>query len=165
MRNIPRDRSGFYNPRYSRATSNNNNNNNITMLRDYGPDPFVVNIEEVTERNNNFRTALWTGDNLQVTLMSLNPGEDIGMEIHPETDQFLRIEEGSGIVRMGKNRNNLNYQRQFEDGYAILIPAGTWHNIINTGNEPIKIYSIYSPPKHPFGTVHVTKADAQAAEK
>ena len=162
MRNIPRDRSGFYNPRYSRATSNNNN---ITMLRDYGPDPFVVNIEEVTERNNNFRTALWTGENLQVTLMSLNPGEDIGMEIHPETDQFLRVEQGSGIVRMGKNRNNLNYQRQFEDGYAILIPAGTWHNIINTGNEPIKIYSIYAPPKHPFGTVHVTKADAQAAEK
>ncbi len=162
MRNIPRDRSGFYNPRYSRATSNNNNN--ITMLRDYGPDPFVVNIEEVTERNNNFRTALWTGENLQVTLMSLNPGEDIGMEIHPETDQFLRIEEGSGIVRMGKNRNNLNYQRQFEDGYAILIPAGTWHNVINTGNEPIKLYSIYSPPKHPFGTVHVTKADAEAAK-
>ena len=162
MRNIPRDRSGFYNPRYSRATSNNNNN--ITMLRDYGPDPFVVNIEEVTERNNNFRTALWTGENLQVTLMSLNPGEDIGMEIHPETDQFLRIEEGSGIVRMGKNRNNLNYQRQFEDGYAILIPAGTWHNVINTGNEPIKLYSIYSPPKHPFGTVHVSKADAEAAK-
>lgn len=161
MRNIPRDRSGFYNPRYSGATSNNN----YIMLRDYGPDPFVVNIEEVTERNNNFRTALWTGENLQVTLMSLKPGEDIGMEIHPETDQFLRIEEGSGIVRMGKNRNNLNYQRQFEDGYAILIPAGTWHNIINTGNEPIKIYSIYSPPKHPFGTVHVTKAEAEAAEK
>ncbi|KXZ20534.1 cupin domain-containing protein [Bacillus nakamurai] len=134
------------------------------LLKDYGAKPFVVNINKATKQNNTFRTALWTGKHLQVTLMSLGIGEDIGLEIHPNVDQFLRIEQGRGIIKMGKSKDNLNFQRNVYDDYAIFVPAGTWHNLINTGNMPLKLYSIYAPPNHPFGTVHVTKADAAAAE-
>lgn len=134
-------------------------------LKDYGPEPFVVNIEEATKQNNTFRTALWTGDNLQVTLMSIKVGEDIGLEVHPTVDQFIRIEEGQGIVKMGDRKDNLNFQVKVYDDFAFIIPAGKWHNLINTGNKPIKLYSIYAPPQHPYGTVHETKADAEAAEE
>ncbi|CAH0259736.1 hypothetical protein SRABI96_03391 [Peribacillus sp. Bi96] len=141
-----------------------NGRNNIE-LKDYGPKPFVVNINEATKQNNNYRTALWTGKHLQVTLMSLKVGEDIGLEIHPNVDQFLRIEQGQGFVQMGNRKDNLNFVKDVYDDYAIMIPAGTWHNVTNTGNIPLKLYSIYAPPHHPFGTVHVTKADALAAEE
>lgn len=137
---------------------------NTIELKDYGPKPFVVNINEATKQNNTFRTALWTGNHLQVTLMSLKVGEDIGLENHPNLDQFLRVEQGQGIVQMGKRKENLNFVRNVYDDSAIMIPAGTWHNVTNTGNVPLKLYSIYAPPQHPFGTVHVTKADALAAE-
>lgn len=133
-------------------------------LKDYGPEPFVVNINAAAKQNNTYRTALWTGKHLQVTLMSINVGEDIGLEIHPNVDQFLRIEQGQGIVQMGRSKDNLNFERKVYDDSAIMIPAGTWHNVINTGNIPLKLYSIYAPPQHPHGTVHVTKADAMAAE-
>lgn len=126
-------------------------------LRDYGPAPFVVNIERATRQNNYFRLALWTGRYLQLTLMSIDVGGDIGLEMHPDLDQFIRIEEGRGIVRMGRNRYNLDFQRNVSDGYVIFIPAGTWHNLTNTGRRPIKLYSIYAPPEHPRGTVHETK--------
>jgi mannose-6-phosphate isomerase-like protein (cupin superfamily) len=96
--------------------------------------------------------------------MSLNVGEDIGLEIHPNVDQFLHIEQGQGIIQMGKSKDNLNFERKVYDDSAIMIPAGTWHNVINIGNIPLKLYSIYAPPRHPRGTVHVTKADAMAAE-
>jgi mannose-6-phosphate isomerase-like protein (cupin superfamily) len=140
------------------------NSNGYMELKDYGPDPFTVNIEEATTQNDNFRTALWTGKHLQLTLMSIGVGEDIGLEIHPEHDQFIRIEQGQGLVKMGDSRDRLDYQRMVNKEYAFIIPAGKWHNLINTGNVPIKLYSIYAPPKHPHGTVHKTKADAQAAE-
>ncbi|MEQ2529701.1 cupin domain-containing protein [Robertmurraya yapensis] len=133
-------------------------------LKDYGPEPFVVNINAAAKQNNTYRTALWTGKHLQVTLMSINVGEDIGLEIHPNVDQFLRIEQGQGIVQMGKSKDNLNFERKVYDDSAIMIPAGTWHNVINTGNIPLKLYSIYAPPQHPHGTVHVTKVDAMVAE-
>lgn len=132
--------------------------------KDYGPNPFVIQIEEATKRNNMFRTTIWTGSHLQATLMSLRVGEDIGLEIHPGVDQFLRIEQGEGIVRMGKKKNELTFERRVSDGSAIFVPAGTWHNVINIGNVPLKLYSIYAPPQHPAGTVHPTKADALAAE-
>ncbi|GAA0321109.1 hypothetical protein GCM10008967_09540 [Bacillus carboniphilus] len=134
-------------------------------VQDYGPNPFVINIEEATKQNNTFRTALWTGDHLQLTLMSINVGEDIGLENHPNLDQFLRVEEGQGMVMMGKRKDKLNFQQRVSDDFAIIIPAGTWHNVINTGNTPLKMYSIYAPPQHPFGTVHQTKAEAMAAEE
>lgn len=137
---------------------------NHIKLKDYGPIPFVVNINEASKQNNTYRTALWTGSHLQVTLMSIKVGEDIGLEIHPNVDQFLRIEQGQGIVQMGKRKDNLNFVRKVYDDFAIMIPAGTWHNVTNTGNIPLKLYSIYAPPQHPIGTVHVTKADALASE-
>lgn len=134
------------------------------MLKDYGPNPFVININEAAKQNNNYRLALWTGKHLQVTLMSINVGEDIGLEMHPNLDQFLRIEQGQGLVKMGDRKDRLDFQANVQDDFAIIVPAGKWHNLINTGNTPIKLYSIYAPPQHPFGTVQPTKASAQAAE-
>lgn len=134
-------------------------------LKDYGPEPFVIDIEKATEINNTFRTALWTGNHLQVTLMSINVGEDIGLEIHPDHDQFIRIEEGQGLVKMGDRKDRINFQKRVRDGFAVIIPAGKWHNLINTGDKPLKLYSIYAPTEHPHGTVHKTKAEAEEAEK
>ena len=134
------------------------------MRRDYGPEPFVVDIEDVTKQNKNYRTALWTGSNLQVTVMSINVGADIGLEVHPHVDQFICIEEGKGVAQMGPTKDYLNFQRNVSEDTAIMVPAGTWHNITNIGNEPLKLYTIYAPPNHPSGTIHVTKADAEAEE-
>ncbi|KAB2954228.1 cupin domain-containing protein [Heliorestis acidaminivorans] len=131
----------------------------MIRLKDYGPNPFVVNIEEATKQNQTFRTALWTGEYLQLTLMSINVGDDIGLEVHYDHDQFLRIEEGEGIVKMGDRKENLDFQKRVYDDYAIFVPAGKWHNLINTGQKPLKLYSIYAPPEHPRGTVHRTKED------
>ncbi|WP_299093940.1 cupin domain-containing protein [uncultured Metabacillus sp.] len=150
---------------YNWNHNNGNSYDNKIKLKDYGRNPFVVNINEATKQNNTYRTALWTGTYLQVTLMSLGVGEDIGLEMHPNVDQFLRIEQGQGIVQMGKNKDHLNFKRNVFDDSAIFIPAGTWHNLTNTGNIPLKLYSIYAPPNHPFGTIHMTKADAIAAEE
>ena len=135
------------------------------LLKDYGKQPYVVNIEEAAEQNKTFRTALWTGEHLQVTLMSIDVGEDVGLEVHPTRDQFLRIEEGQGVVKMGNTESNLTFQRNVEEDDAIMVPAGTWHNLFNTGNKPLKLYSIYAPPEHPSGTVHVTKVESMAAER
>nr|WP_242943123.1 cupin domain-containing protein [Hydrogenoanaerobacterium saccharovorans] len=136
----------------------------MIKLKDYGPDPIVVNIDKATKQNNNYRTALWTGNHLQLTLMSIPPGGDIGLEVHPKVDQFIRIEDGEGLVKMGDSEQNLRFQQKVKDDYAILVPAGTWHNIINTGNKPLKLYTIYAPPQHPHGTVQETKEIAQAEE-
>ena len=142
----------------------NNSNANRFQSVDYGPEPFVVNIEAATLQNPNFRTALWTGDYLQLTLMSIPAGGEIGLEVHPHLDQFLRLEAGYGLIKMGQSPEKLNYQTNVKDGYAIIIPAGTYHNLINVGNVPIKLYSIYAPPQHPRGTVHETKEIADAEE-
>ncbi|WP_226665205.1 cupin domain-containing protein [Metabacillus litoralis] len=134
-------------------------------LTDYGAKPFVIDIEKATKQNNTFRTALWTGKHLQLTLMDIKAGEEIGLEIHPNLDQFLRIEQGQGIVKMGDSKNRLDFQKKVFEDYAIIIPAGKWHNLINTGKQSLKLYSIYAPPQHPFGTVHETKEIAMAAEE
>lgn len=134
-------------------------------IKDYGKQPLVLNITSAANSNQNFRTALWTGDHLQITLMSLQPGEDIGLEIHPDVDQFIRIEQGMGIVQMGDDKNRLNFVRTVFPGYIIVIPAGKWHNLTNTGPLPLKLYSIYAPPNHPHGTIHRTKKEALLAEK
>lgn len=139
-------------------------NRNIE-LKDHGSKPFVVNIDQAAKQNNTYRTALWTGKHLQVTVMSINVGDDIGLEVHPTTDQFIRIEEGQGLVQMGDSKDRLDFQAMAYDDYAIMIPAGKWHNVTNTGNRPLKIYVIYAPPEHPYGTVHETKADAMSAEE
>lgn len=134
--------------------------NHYIELGDYGPNPFVVNIERATLQNNTFRTALWTGKYLQLTLMSINVGDDIGLEMHPDVDQFIRVEQGQGLVMMGDCKDRLDFKQRVAEDYVILIPAGKWHNLINTGNTPLKLYSIYAPPNHPHGTVHKTKEDA-----
>ncbi|MCL1893682.1 MAG: cupin domain-containing protein [Holophagaceae bacterium] len=128
-------------------------------LKDYGPEPTVLNIEAYTLSNSNFRTTLWTGKHLQATLMTIPVGGDVGLEQHPDTDQFLRIEEGSANVLMGDTEDSLTFTQTAGKDFAIFVPAGKWHNIINTGDVPLKLYSIYSPAEHPHGTVHRTQED------
>lgn len=131
----------------------------MTEIIDHGTAPFVANIEDATLANTNYRTTLWTGAHLQVTLMAIQPGHDIGLEVHHTTDQFLRIEEGTATVYMGDAKDNLTSWEANNDD-AVIVPAGTWHNLVNSGDTPLKVYSIYAPPEHPHGTVHVTKEDA-----
>lgn len=116
---------------------------------------YVENIEKVTKENNNFRKVLYTGKSSQLVLMSLNPGEEIGAEVH-DLDQFLRIEEGNGIAVLD------GVEHAVSDDWAIVVPAGANHNVKNTGTVPMKIYTIYSPPEHRDGTIHKAKADAEA---
>lgn len=139
--------------------------NEPLTLKDYGANPFVINIEAAAKQNKNFRTALWTGKYFQVTLMSINVGEDIGLEVHPATDQFLRVEAGQGLVEMGDREDQLTFRKRVNKNDAIIVPAGKWHNVTNMGAQPLKLYVIYAPPEHPRDTVHPTKADAEAAEK
>ena len=134
-------------------------------MQDKGPDPYVVNIEELTLSNENFRTASWTGSYLQMTLMTIPVGGEVGLEVHEDTDQFLRLEQGTAKVVMGDAKDNLNQEWTAEDDWAIFVPAGTWHNIINSGNEPLKMYSIYAPVHHPHSTVHKTYQEAMEAEE
>ena len=123
-----------------------------------------ANLDETTRANDTFRTVVFTAESLQLTVMSLAPGEEIGLEVHDDRDQFIRIEEGSAEVVMGASEDDLAEVHRLEDDWAVIIPAGTWHNVVNRGSGPTKLYSIYAPPEHPDGTVHATKADADAAE-
>ena len=129
--------------------------------KDRGKEPYVVNIESKTVNNDNFRTTLWTGAHLQLTLMSIPVGGDIGLEVHPKNDQFLRLEKGKGRVQMGPKKSELTFERDVEDDWAILVPAGTWHNVTNIGDEPMKVYALYGPADHVPGTVHKTQEDAE----
>ena len=133
------------------------------QIRDYGGEPFVFNIEHASAMNENFRLTLWTGKDIQMTLMSIPVGGDIGVEMHDNVDQFIRIECGRARVLIGTSPDSLEEIGCFDDSYAILIPRGTWHNIINVGVRPLKLYSLYAPPQHPSGTVHKTKEDAEHA--
>jgi len=148
------------NPQSNKATTQNTN----VVLKDYGAEPTVLDIDAYTMSNENFRTALWTGTLLQVTLMSIPVGGEVGLEQHTHTDQFLRVESGKANVLMGDTEVSLTFSKVAEKDYAIIVPAGKWHNIINTGNEPLKLYSIYAPVQHPFGTVHKTFEEAEEAE-
>ena len=128
---------------------------------DNGPNCYVTNIEKMAIQNQNFRTAIWTGCYLQMTLMCIPTCEDIGLEIHSELDQFIRVEQGKAIVKMGTCKNELDFQRILCKGDGVFIPAGTWHNIINLGRNSLKVSVIYAPPNHPRSTIHATKADAK----
>lgn len=134
------------------------------VLPDEGPKPFVTNIESDTLGNENYRTTRWTGSNLQMTLMTIEPGRDIGLEVHPDGDQFLRVEAGTARVQMGETADDLPFDREIGDDWAILVPAGMWHNISNIGDEPLKVYAIYGPPEHPHGTVDPTKNSSTMTE-
>lgn len=133
------------------------------VLKDYGADPLVINIEDYTLENNTFRTAIWTGQNLQLTVMSIPVGGEVGLEMHKDIEQFLRIEEGDAEVLMGDSEDNLTFVRQASDDDAIFVPSGKWHNIINKGDKSLKLYSIYAKPEHPHGTVHKDKAESDMA--
>ncbi len=121
---------------------------------------YFGSIEKETLRNNYFRRVLFTGKHAQLVVMCLQPGEEIGNEVHPNVDQFFRIEQGEAtFVLNGKEKHTA------KDGDAVIIPAGTYHNVINASKTQLKLYTIYSPPNHPDKTVHKTKADAEAAEE
>ena len=120
---------------------------------------YITDIEYKTLQNENFREVLFTGPNTQLVVMSLLPGEEIGMEVHGDTDQFIRVETGQGMAVLD------DFEHELEDGSAVVIPAGIRHNIVNTSEtETLKLYSLYSPPEHPDKTIHRTKAEADAAE-
>lgn len=133
------------------------------ILKDYGAEPQVLNIEDYTIGNETFRTAIWTGNNMQLTVMSIPVGGEVGLEMHKDIEQFLRIEEGEAEVLMGDEQDKLSFVRKAGDDDAIFIPAGKWHNIINKGDKPLKLYSIYAKPEHPHGTVHQDKAESDDA--
>ena len=117
---------------------------------------FVDNIEKLTEDNDNFRQVLYTGQNLQLVLMTIQPGEDIGEEVHDDRDQFFRIEAGAGEVLIDDTVHSV----KADDGF--IVPAGAKHNVVNNGSEPLKLYTLYGPPEHIEGTVHATKEEADA---
>ena len=125
---------------------------------------WVGDIEKATLQNTDFRKVLFTGDRAQLTVMRLAPGEEIGVEMHDHLDQFLRIEQGSARVTFGPSADQVDEEHDVEDDWAIVVRGGVWHNVINSGAGELKLYSLYAPPEHPAGTVHRTKADADAAE-
>ena len=125
---------------------------------------WVGNIEDATISNSTFRTVLFTGENLQLTVMSLAPGEEIGLEMHSHLDQFIRVEAGRARLTFGPSKEEVSETHDVSDDWAAIIPGGTWHNVVNTGDQDLKLYSLYTPPEHPDETVHETKADADAAE-
>jgi mannose-6-phosphate isomerase-like protein (cupin superfamily) len=116
---------------------------------------YVENIEEATVANEDFRRVLYTGKNLQLVLMTLQPGEEIGEEVHEDIDQFFRVEEGQGTIYIDGNAS------QIEDDFAAIVPAGARHNVVNSGSEPLKLYTLYGPPEHKHGTVHKDKEQAE----
>ena len=125
---------------------------------------WVGNVEQATLDNENFRTVVFTGDHTQLTVMKLGPGEDIGREVHDNLDQFLRIEKGRGRVELSESEDQTGETHEVGDDWAIIVPAGVWHNVINIGDDELKLYSLYSPPEHPDGTMHKTRAESDAAE-
>ena len=121
---------------------------------------YAINIEQKTVENENFREVLFTAPHSQLVVMTLQPGEEIGLETHDNIDQFIRVEAGTGKAILNGDEKTLS------DGTAVVIPAGTEHNVVNTSqSEALKLYTIYSPPEHPDGTIHRTKAEAEEYEK
>lgn len=132
-------------------------------MTDHDKQVYILDIEDETTKNTNFRTTLWTGEHTQLTVMSIAPGAEIGLEVH-HVDQFIRVEAGEATVFTGPSEDAVSEHGKVSTDMAILVPAGTWHNFVNNGTEDLKVYSLYSPAEHDPGTVHVTKAEADAAE-
>lgn len=133
-------------------------------LEDIGPAPQAFDLESATLRNSNFRTVAWSGKYLQVTLMSIPVGGEIGLEMHPDTDQFIRLDGGKGRAQMGPAKDDLTFDQEVSDGWCVLVPAGSWHNVTNIGDEPMRLYTVYAPQHHEPGKIHETKAAADADE-
>ena len=124
---------------------------------DYGPESFVIKIDWEAGQNDNYRSALWTGEKMQVVLMCMEVGQKTELEIH-DTDHFICIQEGQGVVETGLDKNNLSFRVRVSDGYAIMIPAGIWHTFSNIGVTKLRLYVIYGPPQFPHGTIMETGA-------
>ncbi|MBR6779224.1 MAG: cupin domain-containing protein [Clostridia bacterium] len=124
----------------------------------------LINIHKEVCANKYFRKEIWTGEFLQITVMCIPPNGEIGLEMHDDLDQFIRIESGVATVFMGKTKQDVSFLGEANPNYAVMIPANTWHNIINQQDVPLKVYSIYAPPNHPIGTIHKTKQDSDLAE-
>ena len=136
----------------------------IAPKKDFGEKTNIINIRKETMANDNFRKAIWTGKHLQITVMSIPVGGEIGLEMHDNLDQFIKLESGCAGVYMGDSKQNLKYIGKINANYGVVIPAGSWHNIINACACPLKVYSIYAPPQHPPCVVHKTKLDSDLAE-
>lgn len=134
------------------------------VFKDFGGNPLVINIEDYTLENETFRTAIWTGEYLQLTVMSIPVGGEVGLEVHHDIEQFLRVESGEAQVLMGDSKDNLDFVKNAADDDVVLVPAGKWHNLLNVGDTPLKLYSIYAKPEHKYGTVHMDKAESDADE-
>ena len=128
-------------------------------MTDPGAVPSTVNIGQTSRQNQNFRTTLWTGNHLQLTVMCIPFRGEIGLELHPDTDQLIRVEAGKATLHMGACKEKPDVTRQLGTGDAVFVPGGTWHQVVNSGNGPLKLSSVYAPPQHPRGTIHCTKDD------
>jgi mannose-6-phosphate isomerase-like protein (cupin superfamily) len=128
-------------------------------------EPWIGDIGKEAHDNENFRTVLFTARHEQLVVMRLRPGEDIGNEVHHHTDQFLRIEQGRGRVDLGPKQDEVEGSVEVSEGSTVVVPAGVWHNVTNTGDDDLKLSTLYAPPAHLDGTIHRTKADAEAAEE
>jgi len=133
-------------------------------ITDNGPLANAFDIENATVTNENYRTVAWTGKYLQVTLMSIPVGGSIGLEAHPGTDQFLRLEAGQGRCVMGPSADHVDFYQDVSDGWSVQVPAGTWHDVVNTGEEPMRLYAVYAPVHHAPGITQGTRGDAQHDE-
>lgn len=134
-------------------------------INDPGSRPSSFDIARATVENDTYRTVAWTGEHLQVTLMSIPVGESVGLEVHPDTDQFLRLEAGRGRCVMGPRQDQLDFEQEVGDDWSIQVPAGFWHDVINTGDEPMRLYAIYAPVHHARGIVQATAQDAAHDER
>jgi mannose-6-phosphate isomerase-like protein (cupin superfamily) len=133
----------------------------VNRIKDIGPQPQSFDIEGATKANLNYRSVAWSGRYLQVTLMSIPAGGDIGLEAHPETDQFLRLDAGRGLVQMGAAKDKLTFEKEVSNGWCVLVPAGSWHNITNIGTVPMQVYTIYAPAHHAPDKVQATATAAE----
>lgn len=131
-------------------------------IEDVGPKPQSFDLEQATLDNEHYRAVVWSGRYLQLTLMSIPAGGDIGLEVHPDTDQFLRLDGGRGRVEMGPAKDRLTFKQEVSDGWCAMVPAGTWHNMTNIGAEPMQVYAIYAPAHHKPGKIHRTADEAEA---
>jgi mannose-6-phosphate isomerase-like protein (cupin superfamily) len=136
----------------------------VDNVRVTAKDAWVGDIEAITSDNDTFRTVLWTGDHLQLTVMRLATHEEVGLEMHDHLDQFIRVESGSARVTLGPSADQVEVAHDIAADWAVIIPAGTWHNVINNGIDELRLYSVYAPAEHPAGAVHRTKADADEGE-
>lgn len=131
---------------------------------DQGARPFVTNLNQDAINNTYFRATRWTCKNMQLTLMSVPIDSDIGLDVHLNSDQLFYIERGSALVLMGRCQECLDYQSQIYNDYTVLVPAGIWHNIINTGHDELKMFSIYAPSLHPHGSIYESKEEEEVYE-